>query len=76
MCAGAIINARLARVVFGAADRKGGACGGLTDLFSLSGVYHPSLVRGVLEDEAQELLQEFFRKLRETPKVNVWKRPE
>lgn len=75
MCAGAIVNARLARVVYGAADKKFGACGGVTDLFNLRDSYRPRCEGGLLEAEAQALLQDFFRRLRETPKVDVWKRP-
>ena len=47
MCAGAIINARLDRVVFGAADPKAGSCGSLTNLFDLPYNHQPQLTRGV-----------------------------
>ncbi len=64
MCAGAAINARLDRVVQGAADPKAGSCGSLTDLFTVPYNHHPALIRGVLEPECREELQRFFRDLR------------
>ena len=65
MCAGAIINARIKRVVFGASDRKAGCCGGLTDLFAIPFNHHPEIEGGVRADEASALLSNFFRELRE-----------
>ena len=64
MCAGAIINARIPRVVFGASDAKCGACGSVCDLFSMEFNHHPEVTTGVLEAESGALLQEFFRNLR------------
>lgn len=64
MCAGAILNARLRRVWFGARDRAFGACGGVTNLFMEDFPHAPALVGGVLEAECQALLSEFFRRLR------------
>ena len=76
MCAGAIVNARIPRVVYGAADSKCGACGSVCDLFSMEFNHHPAVCAGVREAEASELLQAFFRNLRielkERPK---WRRP-
>lgn len=69
MCSGAIINSRLRRVVYGASDPKAGCCGSLTDLFALPFNHHPVIERGLLEDEAQALLQEFFVRLREKRKA-------
>ena len=60
MCSGAIINSRLKRVVYGARDPKAGCCGSLTDLFALPFNHHPVIESGLLEDEAQTLLQDFF----------------
>ena len=60
MCSGAIINSRLKRVVYGARDPKAGCCGSLTDLFALPFNHHPVIESGLLEDEAQALLQDFF----------------
>ena len=65
MCAGAIINARIPRVVFGASDRKCGACGSVCDLFSMEFNHHPQVEKGVREAEAGELLTEFFQNLRQ-----------
>lgn len=64
MCSGAIINSRIKRVVYGAADPKAGCCGSLTDLFSLPFNHHPVIESGLRADEAQQLLQEFFAMLR------------
>ena len=68
MCSGAIINSRLKRVVYGARDPKAGCCGGLTDLFALPFNHHPVIESGLMEAEAQALLQEFFVTLREKRK--------
>ena len=68
MCSGAIINSRIKRVVYGAADTKAGCCGSLTDLFALPFNHHPVIESGLLEDEAQALLQDFFVMLREKRK--------
>lgn len=64
MCAGAIINARIKRVVFGARDQKAGSCGSVVNLFELSYNHRPQLSGGVLEDECAAVLREFFQKLR------------
>ena len=64
MCAGAIINARIARVVFGAKDPKAGCCGSITELFSLPFNHRPIVEGGLLEDECRELLTGFFREMR------------
>ena len=65
MCAGAIINARLDRVVFGAFDPKAGSCGSLVDLFSVPYNHHPALESGVCEDACADELRTFFKALRE-----------
>ena len=64
MCAGAIINARIPKVIYGAADRKAGSCGSVCDLFSMEFNHHPTVECGMLEEECACLLSEFFRKLR------------
>ena len=64
MCSGAIINSRIKRVVYGAADPKAGCCGSLTDLFILPFNHHPVIESGLRAEEAQQLLQEFFAMLR------------
>ena len=77
MCAGAIINARIPRVVFGASDAKCGACGSVCDLFSMEFNHHPQAVAGVLEAQCAELLQEFFRELRVQLRTRPkWRKPE
>ena len=68
MCAGAIINARLPRVVFGAKDPKCGACGGVCDLFSMPFNHHPEVTEGVESEACAELLQRFFQDLRQQKK--------
>jgi tRNA(adenine34) deaminase len=66
MCIGAIILARVSRVVFGAWDPKGGACGSLFDLPSEPKLNHRVAVTGgILEQESQALIQKFFKNLRE-----------
>jgi tRNA(adenine34) deaminase len=67
MCAGAIMNARISRVVYGAADPKSGACGSVVDLFAESRLnYHATVVGGVMAEEAAKLLQDFFSARRRT----------
>lgn len=68
MCAGAIVQARLDRVVFGAFDPKAGACGSVCDLFSMPFAHRPSVTSGVMERECAALLEEFFTNLREKGK--------
>ena len=77
MCAGAIVNARIPRVVYGASDSKCGACGSVCDLFSMEFNHHPTVCAGVREEEASALLQEFFRSLRlELKDRPKWRRPQ
>ncbi len=64
MCAGAIINARVDRVVYGARDEVMGACGGVLDLFMEDFPHHPAVLGGVLEEECRAVLTDFFRQLR------------
>ena len=66
MCAGAIINARIPRVVYGAKDTKSGACGSVCDLFSMEFNHHPRVESGLREEECAALLTEFFQNLRVT----------
>ncbi len=77
MCAGAIINARIPRVVYGADDDKCGACGSVCDLTTMDFNHHPVVESGLRREEAAKLLQDFFQdlrvQLRSRPK---WKRPE
>ena len=64
MCAGAILNARIPKVYYGARDREMGACGGVLNLFMEDFPTHPALVGGVLEEECRRVLSDFFRRLR------------
>jgi tRNA(adenine34) deaminase len=64
MCAGAIINARIPRVIFGAKDKKSGSCGSVINLFELPYNHKPELVSGVLENECAKILTDFFASLR------------
>ena len=66
MCAGAILQSRIPQVFFGARDPKGGAMGGVLDLFWEDFNHRPQVVAGVLEEECSCLLEEFFRTLRES----------
>lgn len=65
MCAGAIINARIPRVVYGARDAVNGCCGSAVDLFMLPCSGRPAVEAGLLEAECAGLLSEFFRRLRQ-----------
>ena len=77
MCAGAIINARIPRVVYGASDAKSGACGSVCDLFSMEFNHHPKVEKGVREEQCAALLQTFFQNLRMELRTRPkWKRPE
>jgi tRNA(adenine34) deaminase len=65
MCAGAIVLARLGRLVYGAADPKAGACGSVLDVIGERRLNHRvAVTRGVLEPECGELLRAFFRRKR------------
>lgn len=68
MCAGAIINARIPRVVYGASDKKAGCCGGLVNLFEVPFNHQPEITGGVLAEQAQQLLSDFFADLRRKPR--------
>ena len=65
MCVGAILHARIARVFFGAADAKTGACGSVVNLFAEARLNHHALVAGgLLADESVLLLKQFFTQRR------------
>ena len=68
MCAGAIVNARIPRVVYGASDPKAGACSSVCDLFSMSFNHHPRAQRGILEEACAGELKTFFKDLRQRRK--------
>ena len=65
MCAGAIINSRIRRVVFGAYDKKAGSCASVINLFELPYNHKPEIKGGVMETECSELLKSFFKELRQ-----------
>lgn len=64
MCAGAIINARIPRVVIGAMDPKAGSCGSVVNLFDLPYNHRPEVTSGILEDACAAELRTFFHTLR------------
>ena len=64
MCAGAIVNARIPRVYYGARDESMGACGGVVNLFMDRFPSRPALVGGILAEECRAVLADFFRSLR------------
>jgi tRNA(adenine34) deaminase len=76
MCAGAIINSRIRRVVYGVTDAKAGCCGSVTDLFSLPFNHRPEVTAGVCAEEITPLVQDFFARLREELKTRPrWRKP-
>jgi len=67
MCAGAMMHARIARIVYGASDPKTGACGSVVDLFAEPRLNHHAIVEGgVLADACGEALRQFFQTRRRT----------
>lgn len=64
MCMGAIINARIGRVFFGAKDAKAGACGSVMDMRAYPLNHKPTVYQGFMKEECSELLSDFFRKKR------------
>ena len=64
MCAGAILNARVGRIFYGASDVTMGACGGVINLFEEAFGYHPPMYKGLLARECADLLSDFFKALR------------
>lgn len=76
MCAGAIINARIPRVVYGAADVKFGACRSVCSLFDMPFNHRPQVEAGVMEREAADLMRDFFQNLRVQLRTRPrWRRP-
>ena len=66
MCAGAIVNARIPRVVYGASDSKCGAVRSVCKMFDMEFNHHPKVETGIREEECAALLTEFFQNLRVT----------
>ena len=66
MCAGAVINARIPRLVYGAKEPVTGSCGSVLNLFEERYGFHPAIYGGVLGEECAALLREFFRQMRQS----------
>ena len=65
MCAGAIIQSRIKRVIFGADDLKGGAFGSSLDVMEAKNInHHPEIVKGVLKDECSQIIKNYFKSKR------------
>ena len=76
MCSGAIMHARIARLVFGASDPKTGACGSVINAFAEQRLNHHTTVQGgVLADECGSLLSAFFRERRQRDREQAGKAP-
>ena len=76
MCAGAILSARIPRVVYGASDKKFGAVRSVCNLFSMEFNHHPEVESGVMEEECALLLKDFFQNLRMELKTRPKWRPK
>ncbi|GMB10495.1 MAG: nucleoside deaminase [Candidatus Improbicoccus devescovinae] len=64
MCAGAIINSRLASVIYGASDPKNGAAGSVINLFEMKFTHRPKVYGNIMAEESSKLLSNFFKNLR------------
>ena len=64
MCAGAIINSRIQKIIFGAQDLKAGSCGTLVNLFDFPYNHKPEIEGGFMKEECSEILSSFFKELR------------
>lgn len=64
MCAGAIINSRLSRVIYAASDPKSGVFGSLFDIFQFQFNHHPQIISGILKNQSSDLIKSFFKNLR------------
>ena len=64
MCAGAIVNARIPQIYFGAYDPKNGCCGSVADVLNLPLAFHPAYRGGVMQEECGAILSAFFKRLR------------
>ena len=72
MCAGAIIQARVDRVVIGSMNPKAGCAGSVLNILEMDGFNHKAEVeRGILQEECSRMLSEFFRELRERKKTKI-----
>ena len=64
MCAGAIVNAHIPKVYFGAYDQKNGSCGSAINVLSMSNNFKPYYEGGILEEECRNIIKDFFKRLR------------
>lgn len=64
MCAGAIINSKIKKVVFGAFDLNYGACGSALNMFALDKVHKPECYGGIMEEKCSSLISDFFKTIR------------
>lgn len=64
MCSGAIVNARIPNVYFGAYDKNFGCCGSTLNVFNISNSFKPNVQGGILEEECSKILSDFFKNLR------------
>ena len=71
MCAGAIVNSRIDRVVIGTKDPKAGAMGSVTDVSLMPLNHKPEIIYGVMESECSKILKDFFAELRFNKKFKV-----
>ena len=65
MCSGAIVNARIPNVYFGAYDKNFGCCGSTLNILEMPNSFHPNFEGGIMEKECSEILSAFFKKLRQ-----------
>ena len=65
MCSGAIVNARIPNVYFGAYDKNFGCCSSTLNILEIQNSYKPNCIGGIKEDECSKLLSDFFKKLRQ-----------
>ena len=70
MCYGAIVNARIGRIIFGAYDKKSGVCGSLIDLTKVPFNHMPVVEGGFMQEECSALLSDFFKELRASKKTS------
>lgn len=66
MCAGAILNSRISRLVYGAKEPRFGSCGSVLNLFMENYGFSPEIYGGIMEDECAEILNNFFKSVRES----------
>lgn len=71
MCAGAIINSRIKRLIYGASDKKAGSVESVVKMLELPYNHRPPALGGVLADECSEMLKSFFKELRENRKKKL-----